>query len=581
MFTRPSVSQIESAYTGNAPALNARIKKEQQANNSISPDLRKLLALQDLTSDQRHMGIDQAMRGPMNPPTVAQNMQERAKQILQARMMQAQQKAMAKEGLAGMVPRNTPQPERQPEGLDQLPANVGESYAGGGIVAFNGTTNSQFVQDLAAIPQAFDDWKQRAREEDAVKAAQDRRMAQRKEEELEARRKTSLFNYLFGSPERAKEGSAKLAELSNAPLSTAVEKPAATPATPLADIRSQLNAADAGVRAQPGTPAPARASADTQQRVNVDKAPLPGGLKDLLPTPDSEALSMLKKDMRRNPEKEAADLRAKYLQEVGKKDMSVYDEMAKELKARKERLNAPKTGYDATMEYLEQIAQGGGRTWMEAGSRGAAGQKALQKQRQAEQDALMEKILDIGAKKSEAEFGERKGLFELTQAERKSVYDKAFDAAKAVNMSDDKAKELAQNAVLEREKLANQLKVANIGASASRSQITTIADRLLAADKTGKLTLPAALEQAARIIGTTSLAGQEVKSLSDYNKALDKLKETYPLYMRQGKTKAALDAQKEFDAEKARIDAQYGMGGGAGLNTLPTSGSKVKFLGFE
>ena len=285
--------------------------------------------------------------------------------------------------------------------------------------------------------------------------------------------------------------------------------------------------------------------------------------------------------MRRDPEKEAADLRAKYLKEVGTRDLSVYDKMAEELKAQKERLNAPKTGYDATMEYLEQIAQGGGRNWMEAGARGASAQKALNLQRQAQQNALMEKILDIGAKKSEAEYGEKKGLFEMTQAERKNVYDKAYEAAKSVNMSDDKAKELAQNAVLDREKMANQLKVANIGAAASRSQITTIADRLMAADKTGKLTLPAAMEQAAKIIGTTQLAGQDVKSLADYNKALEKLKETYPVYMRQGNTKAALAAQKEFDTEKARIDAQYGMSG-AGLNNLPAAaGPKVKFLGFE
>ena len=549
MFTKPSVNQIESAYTGNAPALNARIKKEQQSDNSISPDLRKLLALQDMTSDQRHIGIDQAMRGPMNPPTVAQNMQERAKQIMQARMMQAQQKAMAKDGLAGMVPRNTPQPERQPEGLDQLPANVGESYANGGIVAFSSGGYGEWLKDFiygnttAAEKQRAAALEEAAQPEAKAAAAKQAAISKRLDEER-ARNYAQVINPTpEGDPRRLR-----------APVDETV--PDRAPAAPAVN-----NA--------------------PRQRVNVDNAPLPGGLKDLLPTPDSEALSMLKKDMRRNPEKEAADLKAKYLQEVGKKDLSVYDETAKELKARKERLNAPKTGYDATMEYLEQIAQGGGRTWMEAGSRGAAGQKALQKQRQAEQDALMEKILDIGAKKSEAEFGERKGLFELTQAERKSVYDKAYDAAKAVNMSDDKAKELAQAAVLEREKMANQRQVANIGAAASRSQITTIADRLMAADKSGKLTLPAALEQAARIIGTTSLAGQEVKSLADYNKALEKLKETYPLYMRQGKTKAALDAQKEFDTEKARIDAQYGMGGGAGLNTLPTSGSKVKFLGFE
>jgi hypothetical protein len=73
--------------------------------------------------------------------------------------------------------------------------------------------SSQFVQDIAKIPEAFDEMKQRAREEDARRAAQDRRMAERKKEMLEARGKTSLFNYFFGSPTREKVGLEKLTEL--------------------------------------------------------------------------------------------------------------------------------------------------------------------------------------------------------------------------------------------------------------------------------------------------------------------------------------------------------------------------------
>jgi len=543
MFTKPSVNQIESAYTGNAPALNARIKQEQQANNSIAPDLRKLLAWQDMTTDQRHIGIDQAMRSPMNPPTVAQNMQERAKQIMQARMMQAQQKAMAKDGLAGMVPRNTPQPKRQPEGLDQLPANVGESYAKGGIVAF--TTGDQVIDPMLGTMQ-----NNRPSEDDLTFLERiglfnpaNRRALEKLDAELRQREAAGLKK---GDIERGRLPDPRANQFR------------------IGDAKTQLEAAAAE------TPA---IETPKQQRVNVDKAPLPGGLKDLLPTPDTEAMSMLKKDMRRNPEKEAADLQAKYLQEVGKKDLSIYDKMAEELKAQKERLNAPKTGYDATMEYLEQIAQGGGRTWMEAGAKGASAQRALQKERQAQQNALMEKILDIGAKKSEAEFGERKGLFEMTQAERKSVYDKAYDAAKAVNMSDDKAKELAQNAVIEREKMANQRQVANIGASASRSQIATIADRLLAADKTGKLTQAAALEQAARIIGTSSLAGTEVRNQAAYDKALEALEGSVLAITSRGNTPQAKAAKKEYDAKLQELKQRYGMDGGAGLNSLnPAAG---------
>jgi hypothetical protein len=120
-------------------------------------------------------------------------------------------------------------PQQMPEelGIGQLPA--GEmGFAGGGIVAFadggdverfNGS-QSQFVQDAAGIPQAWDDWKARLREEDARRAESDRRMAEAKRQRLEAQQKTSFANYLFGSPEREAEGKAELAQLSTTPVGT-------------------------------------------------------------------------------------------------------------------------------------------------------------------------------------------------------------------------------------------------------------------------------------------------------------------------------------------------------------------------
>jgi hypothetical protein len=84
--------------------------------------------------------------------------------------------------------------------------------AEGGVARYNGS-QSQFVQDLAGIPRAYEKWWQRNREEDAAKAAKEQEMAQRRQETLAARQKTSFANYLFGSPEREAEGQAELAEL--------------------------------------------------------------------------------------------------------------------------------------------------------------------------------------------------------------------------------------------------------------------------------------------------------------------------------------------------------------------------------
>ena len=84
--------------------------------------------------------------------------------------------------------------------------------AEGGVARYNGS-QSQFVQDLAGIPAAYEKWWQRNRVEDAEKAAKEQAMAQRRQEMMNARQKTSFANYLFGSPEQEAEGQAEIAQL--------------------------------------------------------------------------------------------------------------------------------------------------------------------------------------------------------------------------------------------------------------------------------------------------------------------------------------------------------------------------------
>lgn len=494
MFTQPTVNKIASAYQGNPAPLARKVDQDKKQNGGIPNDLRQLMALNDIAQGKQSAGIDQALKIPTNMPTVAQNTQQLAQQALQARMLQQVREQQRLQQKPPTLPLGTPQPEEQPQGLDSLSTNVGERYAEGGIIGFDGTGSSQFVRDVAALPEAFDDMKKRIREEDAIKKAQDLRMAQRKQEALDARSKTSFFNYLFGSPEREKEGEAKLAEMSSAPLN-APAKPEAVKATPLADIRSQLNTSDAGIRAQPGTPPPPREkpAAQTQTRVNTDSAPMPGGLKDLAGIPStSAAYKKLTDMMNQDPEAKAQEMRDRYMKEVGSRDLSIYDRTAAELEARKQKLNAPKAGYDAMMEYLEQIALGGGRTSAESGAIGASRQRALQKSRLSEQDTLMDKILELGAKKSEAQFAEKKGMFDMTSKERDEIFKRAFDAAKSVNSSDDEAKRLAAQAVENEKNRLNQIRSAQIGAQ-DRDNLMSRARALMAADPTKKMTLDQAL----------------------------------------------------------------------------------------
>jgi len=574
MFTQPSINQITSAYQGNPAPLARKVDQDKKQNGGIPKDLRQLMALNDIATGQQNAGISQALQIPTNMPTVAQNTQQLAQQALQARMMQMAREQQRLQQKPPTVPFGTPQPKAQPQGLDSLATNVGEAYAEGGIIGFDGTGSSQFVQDIAALPEAFDEMKKRVREEDAIKAAQDRRMAQRKQEALDARSKTSFFNYLFGSPEREKEGTAKLTELSSAPLN-APEKPPATVATPPANIRSQLNLADAGIRAQPGTPppppAPPKANTQAQTGVNVDSAPMPAGLKDLAGIPStSAAYKKLSDTMNLDPNKAMTDLEAEYNRKVGKRDLSIYDKMAEELKARKERLNAPKSGYDATMELLEQIAQSGGRTWMEAGSRGVAGQRALQKARLSEQDVLMEKILDLGAKKAEAQYGEKKSMFDMTQKERDEVYKKAFDAAKSVNASDDEAKKIAAQAVENEKNRKNQIRAAQIGAQ-DRDNLMGRAKALMEADKT--LTLEQAMQKAAEIAAAGTMESAGVRNRKAYDEAVEKLNSDLrymPIRLDKKNDPKLAILRTEYENKIKELQGRYGVTG-QGLNALPTS----------
>ena len=51
--------------------------------------------------------------------------------------------------------------------------------------------------------------------------------------------------------------------------------------------------------------------------------------------------------------------------------------------------------------------------------------------------------------------------------------------------------------------------------------------------------------------------------------------------MRRGKTPAAKEAQREYDAKVAELRQRYGVGGGAGLNSLPATNAGVKILSIE
>jgi hypothetical protein len=591
MFTQPSVNQIASAYQGNPAPLARKVDQDKKQNGGIPQDLRQLLALNDITQGRNAMGIQQALQTPTNMPTVAQDLQERARQALQARQMQAMQEMQRKNGQPNTVPMGTPRPPMQAQGLDSLESNVGEEYAHGGIIGHTEHFQSKgSVQDPNAKEEATSDVGDFFRS--IVKAMSAGREKSQALDTLASER----FAASPGSLEALTPTQRAAREKQVATLSEQREqisdKGEITPVYPQggkpipgnwdrptgADdtarevgmmLRKTPGVMDAINKEQAVAPTKKiNPNAQVQTRVNPDSAPMPGGLKDLIPAPDSEALAMLKKDMRRDPDAEMAAYKARRLAEVGQKDLSIYDQMADELKARKERLNAPKAGYDATMELLEQIAAGGGRNWMEAGSKGVAGQRALQKDRLSQQDLLMEKILDLGAKKSEAQYGERKEMFDLTQAEKKSVYEKAYDAAKAVNMSDDKAKDLAAQAVQKELDRKNEIRKASIAAQ-DRDQLMNRAKALMAVDKT--LGLEEAMKRAALAAGAPQMEGLDVRKLGEYNKAKKEIQSRYLPVLLNRQTPDGAKMRADLAAELAEARANAGLPSEQGINSLPTA----------
>ena len=564
MFTPPSVNQIASTYQGNPAPLNAKVDADKKQHGGIPQDLRQLMAAYDIAQGKQNMGIQQALQIPTNMPTVNDDMQERARQALQARAMQQAQEMQRKNGMPNIVPPGTPRPPMQPQGLDSLRTNVGEGYAHGGIIGNvahfdDGGKTSTLGNMFRAIADPVSNY---------FREDMERANARRKIQEQIAEAAPGLLEQLTPEEraERLKQVKALSAQRQQAE-NPQPEKEAA-PATRADIIRSQLLAADSSVIGQPGTPPPATKVNQAAPRVNVNPPAQTGGITNLAPATDTEALAMLKKDMRRDPEAEAEAFKAKRLAEVGSRDLSIYDQMAQELKARKERLNAPKAGYDATMEYLEQVALGGGRSSAEAGARGANRQRQLQADRLSQQDVLMEKILDLGAKKAEAQYGEKKEMFDLTQAEKKSVYEKAYQAAKSVNASDDEAKKLAAQAVEKELDRKNQIRAAQIGAQ-DRDQLMNRAKALMAVDKT--LGLEEAMKRAALAAGATSVMSTESKDKAKGLEELRKLGTEIPVAVRSGNSAFAKENRRQYEAGVAALESKYGPLI-SGINALPSAG---------
>jgi hypothetical protein len=449
---------IASLYMGNPGALQQKVDKEQKAHPGLPPDLKDLMALNIVTNEQDAAKRQEAMNALNQmapggqPPTVAQSIQEQAKQKLQAQMLQQQRQQQGLQALAqaqpgASVPEGTPQPEQQGQGIDQLPAEL--QLAGGGIVAF----------------KKGDEVEEKDKEEKVYPGMI--RMAGRplldETTGLEGKSMMDLLGMLgdaakkYFSPEREAANAAAMYGQKPAPA------PAAAPAQPnqaaLARQYEQAvatgNAGAAPSRAPAPAPAPAPQATPRPAAAPQAAAPAPAAPTGI----EAAYQKYIEKGLNADPEIERAKAVEAYEKAVGRPDTSQYDRLVQELEGRKAQFNAPAKGFDAFAELMQNIAaQGPQRKWYESGAKGAIAQTALDKERQAQQHDLTKQAAEVAQKKIDAD-----------RAYRKELYTTGADAAKRIEeIAKETAKEFGVNK-RDEAGLVNRITTANIAADATKA----------------------------------------------------------------------------------------------------------------
>jgi hypothetical protein len=508
-IAQPSANQIANIYQGNPGALNARIQQEQKGKPAgLPPDLTKLMALninvneQDAVKRQQAMAALQSMQKQSGGelPTVAQTIQQQAAQKAQIMQQQMQQMQPKPQGLMALLqqrgmpqaPENAPRPDRQPSGIDELSSNVGEHFDGGGIVAFKtgdevkdpNAESSQFVQDIAKIPEAFDDLKKRAREEDAIRAAQDRRMADRKKEMLEARGKTSLFNYFFGSPAREKEGLEKLTELSNAPLPAKAEAPAPVSGP---SNRALLNAADADLRGLPAAIKKETPPVVNQQppKPAAPAAP-PKPTAPVAPAEKSSREKFFDSMLEKTPDERRDEALRRYKETIGDPDVSAQERYIKQLEESRARFQEPTDFAGRLSAWARNTANAGGRSSLETGSRGAAASEAERRSMAQKDIELLKELMAESSKVADIKRGYKKEVFAFGEGEYKEAYRNGLEVAKEMGLDDRQQKLFAHQSAENALQRANAIKVAGMPTGDQRQFKEIAADWLSKPENKGK-----------------------------------------------------------------------------------------------
>ena len=507
MIGQPSVNQLASMFMGNPGPLQAEVNKEQQGKPGLPADLRDLLALQIVTNEndaaKRNAAMQQLQQmgtqGPQGePPTVAQSLQQQAKQKLQAQMVQQMQQQQGLQALAqqqppGPVPEQTPQPAEQPEpqGLDMLTSNMGDNYAGGGIIAFSGEDDDQEVPE--ARPLRYESAQDRA--EEYIR----RKMEARARDEANARRIEALAATIPGQNVQAPQGGERvtstetdrnIANILSAMPGAGAVRGFAGGARGLMGILGGLLGRDQGE--QPAAP------------VSVEPQPRPGARPTMAQDPRllttdqgqgiagaERAASVVGRPPVSAPQYSAPQApvapaevpteRQKYLQEqftqpgttaaaarqdydtqVGQRPTADLTSLADEIAARRQLL---KSRADPLMEFLQGVALAPrGEKWMQSGVRGKLYADEVRAAREAQDMELLQKLIETKGKITDIQHGYKKEKYTAGTGAYKDTYDRVFKSAELMGYDERLAREIAARAAEGELDRKNRLEAARITA---------------------------------------------------------------------------------------------------------------------
>lgn len=514
MIGQPTVNDLASVFRGNPGPLQARVNQDMQGQppGALPKDLSDLLALQIVTNEQdaakRNAAMQQLqqMQGPQGqqgePPTVAQSLQEQAKQKLQAQMVQQMRQQQGLQGLMqqlppGAVPEQTPQPQDQPEaqGLDMLPSNMGENFAGGGIIAFNGEDESEVPE---ARPLRYESAQERA--ENYIR----RRMEARAREDADARRIEALAATIPGQNVQAPQGGERVTAsetdrnianiLSAMPGAGAVKgfaggarglmgllggllggdraqqpemPPQAVAPQPTANMRPTMANDPRLLTTDQGQNLAAayRMSSDVGRRPApapaTQRPPVAATPPAATPAPvQSDREKFLAAQFGKTPDAGAAE--AEYDTKVGQRPTADLAALADEIAARRQAL---RSRADPMMDFLRGVAMAPrGEKWMQSGVRGGMYADELRAAREAQDMELLQKLIETKGKITDIEYEYKKEKFGVGRDAANKEYERVFKAAELMGYDEREAKKIAAAAaegVLDR---ANRLEAARIAA---------------------------------------------------------------------------------------------------------------------